>query len=85
MLFWDGWREKSHICVARYLEEYVKKEKLEQKWVDLLDHIREIRHEEQYDLGFFATKEEAGKSLDAATHFLSRIKNLLETISDNAS
>ena len=81
MLFQDGWREKSHICVARYLEQYVKKGKLEQKWVDLLDHVREMRHEEQYDLGFFATKEEAEKSLDSAVHFLSRMKNLLQTIS----
>ena len=81
ILFLDGWREKSHICVARYLEQYVKKGKLEQKWVDLLDHIREIRHEEQYDLGFFATKEESEKSFESATHFLERIKSLLETIS----
>lgn len=81
MLFWNGWREKSHACVARYLEQYVKKGKLEQKWVNLLDHIREIRHEEQYDLGFFATKEETEKCLDSATHFLSRMKSLLEMIS----
>ena len=81
MLFWDGWREKSHICVARYLEQYVKKEKLEQKWVDLLDHVREIRHEEQYDLGFFATKEEAEKTLQSAIQFLPRMKSLLDLIS----
>ncbi len=46
ILFLDGYREKSHACVARYLEDqYVNGKKLERKWVDLLDHHREIRHE----------------------------------------
>ena len=80
ILFWEGWREKSHACVARYLEQYVQKGKLEQKWVDLFDHVREMRHEEQYDLGFFATKEEAEKSIDSAAWFLPRMESLLETI-----
>jgi uncharacterized protein (UPF0332 family) len=54
ILFFDGYREKSHACVARYLEEqYANKKKLEKKWVDLLDYYREIRHENQYDLKFF--------------------------------
>ncbi len=82
ILFWDGWREKSHACVARYLEQYAKKGKLEQKWIDLLNHIREIRHEEQYDLGFFATKEEAEKAIQSAAGFLSRIKKLVTTLSE---
>ena len=54
ILFFDGFREKSHACVARYLEEkYVKTGKLDKKWVELLDHSREIRHNDQYDLSFF--------------------------------
>ena len=80
ILFFDGFREKSHTCVARYLEQYVKKGKLEQKWVDLLDHIREIRHEDQYNISFFATQEEAEKALHSAIDFLSRMKQLLESI-----
>ncbi|MFA4702138.1 HEPN domain-containing protein [Pyrococcus kukulkanii] len=33
LLFKDGWREKNHFCVARFLEEfYVKTGKLEQEW-----------------------------------------------------
>jgi uncharacterized protein (UPF0332 family) len=39
ILFLDGYREKSHACIARYLEEkYVKVKKLDIKWVELLDH-----------------------------------------------
>lgn len=36
ILFVDGYREKSHACIARYLEEkYVRPGKLEKKWVKL--------------------------------------------------
>src|SRR3989304_1124278 len=37
VLFIDGFREKSHFCIARYLEEkYTKKMLLETKWIELL-------------------------------------------------
>jgi uncharacterized protein (UPF0332 family) len=81
ILFFDGFREKSHVCVARYLEEkYVKTGKLDKKWVELLDHSREIRHNDQYDLSFFSTKEEAGNALMSANDFLGAIDNLFKTI-----
>jgi len=75
----DGFREKSHACIARYLEEvYVKTGKLEKKWVELLDHQRELRHAGQYDLSFSATEKEAGDALESAGNFLKRMKVLLE-------
>lgn len=49
ILFLDGFREKSHACVARYLEEkYVKTGKLEQNRVELLDHYRDTLHAISY-------------------------------------
>ena len=80
ILFFDGMREKSHACIARYLEHYAKQGKLEQKWVDLLDHCREIRHEEQYDLGFFATREDAENQMKSAIKFALRIEQLLSQL-----
>lgn len=80
ILFREGFREKSHACIARYLEQHVKKGKLEQKWIDLLDYSREIRHDDQYDLSFFATSEDAGKAQHSATDFLLRMKQLLESM-----
>lgn len=81
ILFFDGFREKSHACVARYLEEkYVKTGKLEKKWIELLDHHREIRHDEQYDLSFFSTKEEAQQALKSASEFLDKMKELLNLL-----
>src|SRR3989344_6052929 len=67
ILFYDGFREKSHYCIARYLEEkYVKTKLLEEKWVTLLDYYRELRHDDQYSTSFIATKEEAEKAFSTA-------------------
>lgn len=82
ILFLDGFREKSHACVARYLEEkYVKTGKLDKKWVELLDHNREIRHNDQYDLSFFSTKEEAENALKSANDFFAAMEILFKNIS----
>ncbi|AGK61325.1 putative conserved protein related to C-terminal domain of eukaryotic chaperone, SACSIN [Archaeoglobus sulfaticallidus PM70-1] len=79
VLYRDGWREKSHFCIARYLEEmYVKKGKLEREWVDLLDRLRETRHADQYDVSYFATREEAESALNIAFEFVERMEKLLE-------
>lgn len=81
ILFFDGYREKSHACVARYLENrYVNGKKLERKWVDLLDHHRGIRHENQYDLSFFSSHEDAKKAFDSAKQFLRRMIRLIELL-----
>lgn len=80
ILFVDGFREKSHACVARYLAQYVQRKKLEQEWIDLLDHHREIRHQDQYNLNFFAVEEDARKALESATKFMQRMKQLFSEI-----
>jgi len=80
ILFKDGWREKSHYCISRYLEEkYVKTGRLEREWVDLLDRLRELRHEDQYDVTYFATEEEAREALNVAFEFVERMEKILHT------
>lgn len=84
ILFFDGYREKSHSCIARYLEAtHVKNKKLEIEWVQLLDHHRQQRHEDQYDISFISTDEEAKESIKVAKEFLSRMQKLFDTISRN--
>ena len=79
ILFLDGFREKSHYCVARYLDEiYTKKNLLENKWIELLDHYREIRHDDQYSTSFFATKEESESAVEKAGEFVERMEKLLK-------
>lgn len=78
ILFLDGYREKSHACIALYLKEnYVKKGLLEAKWIEMLDHLREIRHSDQYSFNFAATAEEVEESLEKSRAFVFRIKKLL--------
>lgn len=70
LLFFDGYREKSHYCIARYLEEkYAKKNLLEIKRIELLDYYRDKRHDDQYSISFFVTQEEAEKALKNAQGF----------------
>ena len=84
ILFFDGFREKSHYCIARYLEEkYVKKNLLENKWVELLDHYRELRHDSQYDISFFTSKNEAESALKTAKEFVERMTILLKKRNTN--
>ncbi|HIH97892.1 MAG TPA: HEPN domain-containing protein [Thermoplasmata archaeon] len=81
ILFFDGFRERSHYCIARYLEErYVKTSLLERKWIELLDHYRELRHEGQYSVSFFATKDEAKSASKTAKEFVERMKKLMQEV-----
>jgi len=78
LLLKDGFREKSHYCVARYLEEkYVDRKKLNREVVDLLDRFRELRHEDLYELDFFATKEDAKEAIENARIVIEEMEKLL--------
>jgi len=80
VLFNDGFREKSHFCISLYLEEmYVSKGKLEQKWVSLLDHYRELRHASQYQLNVVTSLKDAEDARTQAGLFLERLKPLVVT------
>src|SRR3989338_1355262 len=77
ILFRDGFREKSHYCLARFLENnYVKKKELEEEWVIMLDRYRGLRHDDQYGTDFYVTKEEAEEALNAANRFVERMEKL---------
>jgi uncharacterized protein (UPF0332 family) len=78
LLYLDGYREKSHYCIARYLEEkYVKEGHLEEKWVELLDHHRELRHLSQYNVSFLTSRDEAENALETSKSFVERMKALV--------
>jgi uncharacterized protein (UPF0332 family) len=79
VLFYDGYREKSHACIARYLEaNYVRKGRLESKWVQMLDHLRETRHTDQYSFDFFTSSDEVEEALEKSKAFVARMKKLLD-------
>lgn len=79
VLFADGFREKSHFAIARYLEEnYQTKGLIEKKWIEFLDYYRELRHDDQYSTSFIATEKDAKNALDFAEQLISRITKLLK-------
>lgn len=49
LLYKDGVKERSHYCIARYLEEkYVKTKKLSIKFLNAFETVMSIRHNVQY-------------------------------------
>jgi uncharacterized protein (UPF0332 family) len=79
ILFKDGFRDKSHYCIARYLEEkYVNKKELSRYVVDLLDRFRELRHVDLYELDFFALKKDAEEAIKSAELVINELSKLIE-------
>jgi uncharacterized protein (UPF0332 family) len=79
LLFKDGIVEKNHYCVILYLlENYVNKGKLEQKYINILDHLRMERHDSIYGLDVEGiSQEEAEDAILGANDFLNIVKNML--------
>ena len=69
----DGYREKGHACVARYIAknypslDYTK-----------LDIYREMRHADHYQPDYMATEEDAREITTFAKAFLKGVKRLLK-------
>ena len=83
VLFLDGYREKSHACIARYLDKnYVGKGLLEPEWVEMLDHFRELRHTDQYSFNFFTSTDESEDTITNSRDFVSRMEKLVHQISE---
>ena len=78
VLYVDGYREKSHYCVSRYLERYVESGELGKEWVGFLDRVRDIRHSDHYDLNFVNTSEDAVNVNGIARSFIERMDRLLK-------
>jgi uncharacterized protein (UPF0332 family) len=57
--------------VARYLEEnYADKGKLDVKWVELLDRFRDMRHDDEYNVFFMASRENCEEIIEFASGFI---------------
>lgn len=77
VLFRDGYREKSHYCISRYLEAKYGKA-LGKEMIGLLDAYRETRHEVQYSAAYNASPKQAAEMVAFAARFLEKIEELLE-------
>ncbi len=76
ILFRDGYRERSHVCVVRYLEAKYSKQ-LSQDTITLLDEYRDKRHRVVYASDYYSTEEEAEHIVEFAGKFIAKIEKLL--------
>ncbi|MCD6522167.1 MAG: HEPN domain-containing protein [Candidatus Diapherotrites archaeon] len=76
VLFRDGYIEKSHACVARYLE--VKYPSIDSSYIHLLDQYRIRRHKVMYSGDYFPTIKEARNLVEFAEDFIELVEKLLK-------
>lgn len=77
LLFKDGYREKSHACVARYLEaKYTADFPAPQ--IEMLDIYREKRHDVQYSTAFHATEDDARQMIEFSEGFILSVERILD-------
>jgi uncharacterized protein (UPF0332 family) len=79
LLIRDGYRERSHYCTARYVEEkYVRKGLLPKEVVALIDDYRELRHDAAYSLEFEAGEKDARDAVRDAKRIIDSIKKVFD-------
>lgn len=74
ILFRDGIKERSHVCVCLYLQhEYPDL----RTYANTLDSYRRLRHTTLYGLDVVIKETDARTALGAANDFISKMKSLL--------
>lgn len=75
LLFKDGVKERSHICIVSYLKEkYPELRRLSNQ----LDAYRRNRHNTLYSLDFLISENDAKQAIDDAKEFYKQIKTIID-------
>jgi len=78
LLFRDGIKERSHICVVLYLrEKYVKQGILQAGFVNILDIARRSRHKTQYGGRVGVTRSEVLTLINDSKEFIEAVKEIV--------
>ena len=72
VLFKDGYREKSHECVIRYLEE--KHPEISRGQIEALEKYKSERTHTQYDVAYTPNEEQAEKMMHFTEKFIQTIE-----------
>ncbi|MCZ7361866.1 MAG: HEPN domain-containing protein [Candidatus Methanoperedens sp.] len=79
LLFRDGIKERSHFCIARYIEEiYVRKGLLNADFLGYLEALRDARHETQYSLEVLTMEIDMGAAVGICRDFMKAVEGLIE-------
>lgn len=76
LVFNDGIKERSHICVVLYLKEKYRRDPQVTKYLNILDSYRIGKHEVVYR-GGYVSKEEGIRAIKDAEDFLKLTRNVL--------
>ena len=74
LLFRDGIKERSHICIVSYIKETYPKFK---RLANLLDIYRRNRHNTLYALDFLVSDEESQQAIKDAEFFYKQINDII--------
>ena len=79
LLFRDGIKERSHFCIARYIEEkYVCEGLLNADFLSYLDALRDARHETQYSLDVISLEIDMNAAVGICREFMKAVEGLIE-------
>ena len=74
LLFRDGIKERSHLCIVSYLRETYPRLK---RLANQLDTYRRNRHNTLYALDFLISNDEAHQAIEDVELFYEQIKNII--------
>lgn len=77
LLFKDGYREKSHECIIRYVEEKYVGKGLSPIDIQKLEKYKMQRTHTQYDISYTPSEEETEKMLEFAKKFAEKIEQTI--------
>ncbi len=78
LLFNDGIKERSHYCIARYLEEeYVTSNRVEAMFLNAFETIMSIRHNAQYSTEEIKIEEDLNELHNICERFIANVSKLI--------
>jgi uncharacterized protein (UPF0332 family) len=77
ILYRDGLREKSHLCIELYLGSYAARGMLEPAWVAQFSRMRSARHMDLYAFSASPSREEVESAVGGTLAFINRMEQLL--------
>jgi len=75
LLFKDGYREKSHECVIRFIE--AKHPEIKTAQIESLEKYKSERTHTQYDVSYTPNEEQAEKMVEFAEKFIQTIEETI--------
>ncbi|MFO8051968.1 MAG: HEPN domain-containing protein [Thermoplasmatota archaeon] len=75
LLFIEGYKERSHVCLAAFLRERYPELK---EYADVFDIYRKNRHESLYGIDYEPLENDAKAGIDFAKRFIETLGKMIE-------